>query len=159
MSISILSNMKSLLEQLEESDGFLIARIGSESHHRFMEVMNGLGLSMYQQAVLATLLGLAEEGATSQKQLGEMIGIDPRNLVPVVDSLEARHFVQRIPTPADRRRYSIRLTKEGERLARQVQVAGRELEEEMFSPLTRQEKTTLHKLLLKLYQTVENVKR
>lgn len=153
----MLAGMKDLQSQLIESDGFLIASLGSEAHRRFAECISQWNLGMYQQAVLTTLATLINQGVTSQKQLGDLTGIDPRNLVPVIDTLEERQLVERIPDPADRRRFTIKLTAAGRQLAGRVTQSSKELEENMFESLNKQEKATLHKLLLKLHQAVNNI--
>ena len=148
--------MKNFLSQLMESNGFLIARIGSESHKRFVSTIAQWDLGMYQQAVLTTLVELTKEGNTSQKQLGDFVGIDPRNLVPVIDFLEERSLVKRVADPSDRRVSFIELTAKGKSLAEKIRTAGQNLEKEMFACLSEKEKDSLHSLLLKLYQSIEN---
>lgn len=148
--------MKTYFDQLIESDGFIIASLGSESHRRFAKVINQWDLGMHQQAVLTALVELDDEGVTSQKELGDIVGIDPRNIVPVLDSLENRNLVERISDQDDRRRYSIRLTKQGRDLAQKIKSSGQELEEKMFAALNQSERRTLHDLLLKLYNSIES---
>src|SRR5690348_11253896 len=114
--------------KLLESNGFLIARIGSESHKRFAAMINKWDVGMYEQAVLTMLNEIQGEGITSQTQLGELVGIDPRNLVPVIDSLEQRKLVVRMPDKKDRRRSSIKLTTQGQSIASEIQQAGQVLE-------------------------------
>jgi hypothetical protein len=49
------------------------------------------------------LMALAETGQVCQQFLAGVIGIDPCNIVPILDSLEARALVARETDPADRR--------------------------------------------------------
>ena len=134
--------MKDLITRLTESDGYLIARLGSESHRRFAEVISKWDVGMYQQAVLTTLLEFTKEEAPSQRELGDVTGIDPRNLVPIVDSLEERGFIARSSHPNDRRRFAIKLTSEGKALAERILQSGQELEAAMFSCLTEKAHAT-----------------
>jgi MarR family transcriptional regulator, lower aerobic nicotinate degradation pathway regulator len=139
-----------------ESNGFLIARIGSESHKRFVDTIAQWDLGMYQQAVLTTLVELTGKGPTSQKQLGDFVGIDPRNLVPVIDSLEERDLVKRLSDSSDRRLSILQLTAKGKSLAEKIRTAGQNLEEKMFACLSDKEKNSFHTLLLKLYNSLED---
>ena len=145
---------RDVLDQVIESSGFLIAELGQESRCRFMAHVNRQELGWPHQSVLSALLDLREAGATSQKQLGEFARIDPRNLVAILDALEARALVERVPIPADRRRSGIRLTERGDRLAHELRATGIALEREFLAPLSESEQETLHQLLLKLYQGI-----
>ena len=129
------ANHRHVIEQLTESSGFLLAELGQESHDRFMAHVNRHELGWPHQSVLTALLDLREDGATSQKQLGEFARIDPRNLVAILDALEARALVERVPIPADRRRSGIRLTERGGQLARELRATGVALEREFLAPL------------------------
>jgi DNA-binding MarR family transcriptional regulator len=87
--------------------------------------------------------------------VADFVDIDPRNLVSVIDSLEERALVKRMPHPENRRSYHLALTKGGAVLARKLRAESVKLEEDMFDCLTPSEKTALHKLLLKLHRAIE----
>ena len=71
------------------STGFLLARAGAESRRRFTQALATHGLTL---AEFGVLMVLGEVGSAPQGVLGEQVGIDPRNLVPVIDELEARGY-------------------------------------------------------------------
>lgn len=144
-----------LLSQILESDGFLLATLGAESRQRFMQTIRRWDVGWQQQSVLTALLRLAAQGGPSQKQLGDFVGIDRRNLVPVIDGLEERGLVERTAHPTDRRRYRVRLTASGKDMAQQIEAARQELEVAMFACLAADEKRHLHRLLLKLHRSIE----
>jgi DNA-binding MarR family transcriptional regulator len=150
------SARRDVTDQLAESSGFLLAELGQESRRRFMAHVSRWELGWPHQSVLSALLDLAQAGAASQKQLSEFARIDPRNLVAILDALEARTLVERVPVPADRRRSGIRLTESGARLAHELRAAGAALERDFLAPLSQAEQTTLHQLLLKLYRRIED---
>src|SRR3712207_5404410 len=77
---------------LRASVGFLLARVGGESRRRFVQTLAAWGLRSTRYGVLVVL---AELGAASQRQLATIVGVDPRNLVGVVDLLEERGWVVR----------------------------------------------------------------
>jgi DNA-binding MarR family transcriptional regulator/ketosteroid isomerase-like protein len=137
----------SLERALESSTGFLLARAGSESRRRWTRALAGVGLSPTHHAAL---MALAVVGRASQHQLADMIGVDPRNAVPVVDQLEERSLVTRARDASDRRRVWLSLTPAGRRSMRRLERAGATAEEELLSRLTEEERTQLHDLLLRL---------
>jgi DNA-binding MarR family transcriptional regulator len=135
------------------SCGFLLARLGAESRRRFARFLADHELAMHDFSVL---LVLGEYGALPQQRLSRMIGIDPRNAVPIIDALERRLLIDRRPDPEDRRRYAVVLTAVGRRLMEQLGESGAYLEAEMLEPLSRAEQATLRKLLQKLMTEVDH---
>nr|WP_240188697.1 MarR family transcriptional regulator [Nakamurella flavida] len=58
---------------------------------------------------------IATGAATSQQEIGALLGIDRTSMVAMLDDLEDRGLVRRQPSPHDRRRNVLALTPEGER--------------------------------------------
>jgi DNA-binding MarR family transcriptional regulator len=129
------------------STGFLLARVGSESRRRWTRALSSVGLRPSHYAVLMVLSAIGE---ASQQQLAAMIGVDPRNAVPIIDQLEERALLVRSRDPDDRRRHSVRLTPEGHEAMRRLRVAGEKAERELLAELSPEEEAQLHALLLKL---------
>ena len=142
-------------QRLTESNGFLIAMLGQESRRRFMAHVSQWEVGWPQQRVLSALLEIGASGTTSQRQLSELVDIDPRNIVPIIDLLEQRRLIERVPDPSDRRKSGVALTDEGARLARKIHDAADMLEHQMFAGLSPDEQNTLHDILLKLYRSVQ----
>src|SRR4051812_14784797 len=63
---------------------------------------------------LAILSTLADSGPVSQARLSELLRINRTIMVKLVDGLEQAGLVRRERDPADRRRYALVLTAEGE---------------------------------------------
>ncbi|MGI8577958.1 MAG: MarR family winged helix-turn-helix transcriptional regulator [Nocardioidaceae bacterium] len=80
----------------------------------------------------AVLLTLDSVGATSQQQLSRLVGVDPRNAVPLLDSLEARRLIERTPDPVDRRRHSVSLTATGRATLKELRNTADEVEHNML---------------------------
>jgi len=97
---------------------------------------------------------VADLDGSSQQELGQRLGIDPRNLVGVVDALEQRGLVERARHPGDRRRHVVRLTISGRDFVSQLRQAGEELELQLLTDLDAAERSALHRLLLKLLPQV-----
>ena len=129
------------------STGYLLARVGSESRRRFVEALAEHELTLAGYSVLM-LLGSAS--GRTQVELAGAVGIDPRNLVPVLDDLEARGLLIREQHPVDRRRHAIRLTAAGQARLARLKEAGVAAERALLEPLSSAEQKQLHGLLRKL---------
>lgn len=132
---------------LNSSTGYLLARAGTESRRRFVQALDAHDVTL---AEYGALMILGESGPTSQRSLAESIGVDARNLVPVLDALEARRLLRRDPSPADRRRHVVTLTDAGRRLLKELARAGARAEAELLAPLTPAQRRQLHNLLGRL---------
>jgi DNA-binding MarR family transcriptional regulator len=141
-------------EPLYASTGFLLAIVGADSRRRFAQMLSAWDLS---PGHFGALMSVAEFGSPSQQELGRATGIDPRNLVPLLDVLGERGLLERQPHPRDRRRHVVRLTSAGRSLLKQMQKRGAEVEEEMLGELSAGERKALHQMLLKLAPRPERV--
>jgi MarR family transcriptional regulator, temperature-dependent positive regulator of motility len=83
------------------------------------------------------LMALAETGQVCQQFLAGVIGIDPRNIVPILDSLEARGLISRETDPADRRR----------RIAAELSALGEQTERELLAPVPWADRESLRRVL------------
>ena len=89
-------------------------------------------------------------GITS-RQLCATLGIQPPNLVAMVNTLEARGLITREDHPNDARAMGLHLTRAGKKLAREAERTVAQLEGEAVSALTPAEAKTLMRLLRKIY--------
>src|ERR687893_408611 len=62
---------------------------------------------------LAALEHLQATGPMTQKRLGERLSISPGAVTAMIDRLESRGYVERIPNPEDRRSALVLITKAG----------------------------------------------
>ena len=85
-------------------------------------------------------------------ELGERLGVTPRNVTKLVDAIEGEGFLRRKPHPSDRRATLIELTPEGERVVledfAQYMAAG----EDLFKILSDDEQRELLRLMDLLYE-------
>jgi len=134
-------------KELLESTGYLLARLGSESRRRFVEALVREELTLAAYSVLM-LLGV-EQGAT-QRRLGHVLGIDPRNLTPILDDLEDRRWITRGTHMYDRRRNAVMLTDYGRAKMTKLARVGERVEVEFLRPLSARQRKQLHALLKRL---------
>ncbi|MBC7603598.1 MAG: MarR family transcriptional regulator [Ramlibacter sp.] len=89
-------------------------------------------------------------GITS-RQLCTTLGIQPPNLVGMVNELEQRGLIKRQPHPSDGRAMGLHLTASGKKLMREAEKTAAALEAEAASRLSPAETKTLIRLLKKIY--------
>jgi DNA-binding MarR family transcriptional regulator len=132
---------------LNASPGYLLARVGAESRRRWTRALGAAGL---RPAHFGVLMTLGARSKASQRELGEAIGVDPRNLVAVVDELAHRRLVEREAEPGDRRRYAVKLTAAGRSKLAELRRRGETAEDELLAALDARERDQLRRLLVKL---------
>jgi DNA-binding MarR family transcriptional regulator len=131
----------------EGGTGFLLARTGAIARQQWGRMLAERRLTPHQFAVLAAL---HEKGAIGQRRLSALIGIDPRNVVPIIDSLVERGLVGRTVDPGDRRRRVLALTASGHGAIGDLNAAGAEIERHFFRTLPVGDRRALHRILLAL---------
>jgi len=99
------------------------------------------------------LMTLGETGPLGQQRLAELIGVDPRNTVPIVESLVERGLIEREVDPADRRRRVLDLTRTGRGIARDLASIGAEIERDILRPLSRADQARLRQMMLEILDT------
>jgi MarR family transcriptional regulator, lower aerobic nicotinate degradation pathway regulator len=96
---------------------------------------------------LPTLNHLREHGASAQQTLLDAVGIDPSNLVGLLNELEDAGLIVRRRDRSDRRRGVIELSRKGERALRGVDRALEAVDAEVLAALTPGERGQLRALL------------
>ncbi|GAB3986024.1 MarR family transcriptional regulator [Actinoallomurus acanthiterrae] len=135
--------------ELRAGTGYLLARLGAESRRRWARMLAEHGMTPHHYGALMTLDNLK---TTHQQRLAELIGVDPRNAVSVVDFLERQGLIERTRDPADRRRHTIALTAEGRTVINGLRSTGESIERDMLDGLTDDEQAALHVLLHRLFE-------
>ena len=114
----------------------------------FMERMAVYDLKPVEFSVLS--LVLHNPGITS-RQLCAALNILPPNLVGLVQSLDKRGLIVRMPHPRDGRAMGLHPTRQGADLMAKAEKTASELEVDVTRRLTAQERSTLLRLLQKIY--------
>jgi DNA-binding MarR family transcriptional regulator len=135
-----------LPRELVKSVVFLLGRLGVAVKMEAIEEFERAGYGPWHYGVLALL----EEGARqTQGAIADTLGIDRSQLVGLLDHLEERGLVERRRDPNDRRRQMVSLTASGHGQLARFRKMVRRIEDEFLAPLSEDERTALHKLLLK----------
>ena len=114
----------------------------------FLERMAEFGLRPVDFSVMSVIHH--NPGVTS-RQLCAALNLLPPNLVGLVQSLEARGLIQRLPHPTDGRAMGLHPTPAGRALMQQAEQAATDLEVEKSARLTATQRKTLLELLQKIY--------
>jgi MarR family transcriptional regulator, temperature-dependent positive regulator of motility len=133
-----------------DSTWYLLARAGSLAYQRWAAMIADSEVSPSQYKVLMTL---GEAGPLCQQRLAELVRVDPRNAVPIVESLVERGLIGREVDPADRRRRLLDLTTTGRKIADDLASVGAEIELDILRRLPRADQAALRRMLLAMLDT------
>ena len=114
---------------------------------RALEAFEAAGFSQYHYSVLAVL---REQPRKAQATIAEALGLDPSQLVGILDALEDKGLIVRQRDPDDRRRHVVSLTSDGRKQLVRPRATIDRLEDELFTPLDAASRKTFHTLLLRL---------
>lgn len=134
---------------LESLLGYNARRAALTIIEAFLERMSVYGLRPVDFSVLSLITH--NPGITS-RQLCATLGILPPNLVKLVSDLDKRGLLVRKPHPDDGRAIGLHLSTDGKKLMREAEAAARDLEDRVSAPLSPEERTTLMRLLRKIYK-------
>ena len=127
----------------------IAARTGQELARRRLAPM---GLTVQ----LCGVLNLLAEGAISQQELGEQLGIDRTTVVELIDGLEANGIAVRRRNPADRRSYALALTPRGRTVQKRAARAFDAAANEYFAPLTTTERRQIADMLRRMISAADH---
>jgi DNA-binding MarR family transcriptional regulator len=92
---------------------------------------------------------LSEQGPQSQHGLGEVLSLDPSNVVGLLNELEVRGLITRQRDPSDRRRHIVELSATGEGALAAAYVRLGLVEDSLLAALSAEERATLYHLLVR----------
>jgi len=127
--------------------GYLLGRAARLCRDYFDALAEPLGIHGRHFSVLAVL---GEEKPLAQVEMSERLGIDRNTIVLLLDDLEARDLLTRRRDPRDRRAHLVSLTDAGRDVLAQSTALARRTNDEVFAPLSSDERDQLHALLNRL---------
>ena len=134
---------------LESLVGYNARRTALVIIGEFMERMAPFGLRTVDFSVLSLITH--NPGITS-RQLCNTLGIQAPNLVSMVNALEKKGFIRRLPHPHDGRAMGLHLTPVGVEMMTSAERTVAKLERESTARLSDEERKTLMRLLKKVYK-------
>jgi DNA-binding MarR family transcriptional regulator len=148
----------------DPADGFVVVRVAPADHPlsgRIFQLSTlyrqAMGRRLRQEKWLAdvgfrppcigAIMTVAAHQPLSQRELSDTLGVDPSDLVNVIDILERAGFVSRRRDPRDRRRHLLSLTPDGGTAVRRLGAMLQEVDDEVLRPLTGEQRQQLRRLL------------
>ena len=122
----------------------LVTQLSRVVYRRTSEDLLGMRLKEF-----VMLAHLREHNPIPQQELGEMLCIDPNNLVLLLNELEARRFALRRRDPIDRRRHLVEITAEGREAFENAERGIESVEDDVLGSLSGSERGELQGLLTK----------
>lgn len=135
-------------QPLTEDLGFLLSRASGVLARSASEALAPLGLRVRSYSVL-DLVGEDGDGVT-QRRLAAIMGLDPSQIVALVDDLENRDLVTRAPDATDRRNKLIAITEAGRRVHRQARQRVDEASKGHFEGVSQQDLDHLRHVLRRI---------
>jgi len=93
----------------------------------------------------------------SQRELAELLNIDPASLIKQLDSLEVAGLVRRIPHETDRRTKIVEITKAGRSVMERISAIARDVRREILEGVTDEEIEMTMRLFRKMGKNLENI--
>ncbi|MFT2016336.1 MarR family winged helix-turn-helix transcriptional regulator [Streptomyces sp. 796.1] len=123
-----------------------LLRLTRRLHRAQKRHLEPLGITP-AQARLLRALAQYDTRPPRMADLAAQLEVVPRAVTTLVDALEARDVVRRVPDPTNRRVIRIELTDTGRATLRALRRARRSAAEDILEPLTEQERAQLGALL------------
>jgi len=109
------------------------------------------GIDDMRSAFGFVVRALAERDRTLT-ELAELLAVTKQGAIKVVDEMEQRGFVERVPDHTDRRAKAIHLTDKGRQVRRAALAESRRMERELRSDLGDRDVDAMRRVLLRLLE-------
>lgn len=142
------------MNDLHSKPGHLIRRAHQISSALFAEECGAFDLTSVQYAALVAIRTHPGLDAT---RLSGLIAFDRSTLGDVLERLEAKGWVQRSPSPSDRRVKLLQLTAAGHAILQEVEAAVDRVQARLLAPLAPEHRVTLVRLLAQLVDLHDDI--
>lgn len=134
-------------ERLRSLPSWLAGQVALRAERLVSETLAEAGVRRHHFTVLTAL---AEQGATSQAELGRRLWLDRSDLHAVLGDLERAGLVARVRDEADRRRNLVGLTPAGTDALGRLDARVEAAQDVLLAPLSAQERASLVALLARV---------
>ncbi|MBG0851181.1 MarR family transcriptional regulator [Streptomyces spinoverrucosus] len=132
------------LSAIHRLPSWILGRAAARGRALVAQALAAEGMRMWHHVVLVAVRDL---GPIAQADLGRSVGLDPKDVVGVLNDLQSAGHVVREPDPKDRRKNAVSLTEEGARLLKRCEKAACEANDALLAPLTAAERRQFMDLL------------
>jgi DNA-binding MarR family transcriptional regulator len=100
------------LDHLDRHLGYFLRRAQVWVFQDFIRTLSAVDIRPAQYSVLIVV---GANPGLSQAELADKLAIERARLVHMLDQLEKRGLIERLPSPVDRRTHALQLTREGQK--------------------------------------------
>ncbi|PWI14269.1 MarR family transcriptional regulator [Streptomyces sp. Act143] len=140
------------LAEIRSLPSWLLGRAAARGRTLVAGELAAEGVKMWHHVVLSAVRDLAP---VAQADIGRSVGLDPKDLVGVLNDLQAGGLVVRSPDPRDRRKNAVSLTDAGARLLKRCEKVARRANDELLAPLSPAERDHFMGLLIRISGTAD----
>ena len=126
---------------------WLLGRATRTAQRLTSDLLTASGAKRGHYGVLATI---DEFGPAAQAEIGRRVGLDPSDMVAILNELEDLRYVHRAQDPDDRRRNRVTLTRAGQDALARFDQAIAEAEDELLASFPPADRARLVTLLERL---------
>ncbi|MFE6407187.1 MarR family winged helix-turn-helix transcriptional regulator [Streptomyces sp. NPDC057837] len=138
------------LPAIRSLPSWLLGRAAARGRALVAEALADEDMRMWHHVVLSAVRDLAP---VAQADLGRAVRLDPKDLVGILNDLQAAGLVVREPDPRDRRKNAVSLTERGTRLLKRCEKAARAANDELLAPLSAAEREQFTGMLRRISGT------
>ncbi|MGW2488117.1 MarR family winged helix-turn-helix transcriptional regulator [Streptomyces sp. NPDC001606] len=138
------------LPAIRSLPSWLLGRAAARGRALVADALAAEGMKMWHHVTLSAVRDL---GPVAQADLGRGIGLDPKDLVGILNDLQSAGLVLRAPDPRDRRKNAVSLTDEGALLLDRCEQAARAANDALLAPLSAAEREQFMGLLSRISGT------
>lgn len=132
---------------------FLIAKVRNVLKKEFENELKPYDLSYAHRVIL---IRLSEKDDCTQKELAKDTYFEQSNLTLMLDKLELKGLVKRVPKENDRRAYIIKITQEGQKLRDVLIQMGENVMDKALDGVNNEQREELANLLELIYQNLKS---
>jgi len=136
------------LARIQSLPSWLAGRVAARGRSLVSEAIAPEGLKLMHNAVLAAV---DEYGPLAQADLVRALGVDPKDVVLLLNHLEESALVVREPDPRDRRKNAVRITPAGVRKLERCAELADQANAALLAPLSAEESRQLIDLLTRVH--------
>jgi MarR family transcriptional regulator, organic hydroperoxide resistance regulator len=145
--------MSKVTYSMEDNPGYHIGRTYKLMHFAIQKLLEHRGFDITTDQWII-LIFLKHKGNTSQQFLSKITSKDKATITRVIDDLEMKKHVTRIPGTIDRREKMINLTKTGENFIKKAFPFMQKMGDEMMKNITVDEYESLKNILKKISDNI-----
>ena len=125
---------------LEQHLGYLIRRFQVWVFQDFIRTLESIDIRPAQYSVLVVI---GANPGLSQSDLADTLGVERARLVRLLDLLEKRGLMRRLPSPRDRRSHALELTSEGQKILKKAKALAATHEARLIEKLGAEPRTAM----------------